>query len=318
MSNTATLDWSAARVLITGAGGVLGAALAEAVRAKSPAALATPTHAACDLLDQRASFEMIEAFAPTVVFHLAGRVAGIQGNMSFTGQAYYENAQINLNVIEGARRAGASKIVAAGTTAVYSDHAPLPIREDEIGNGRPHSSEAPYGQAKLGMLAQLEAYRNQYGLSFAYLVCTNLYGPNDRFDERYGHVAPSLISRFHRVTTTAEPTITIWGDGTPMRDFLYSSDAADAFIRCAESGEGVLNTATGHSVPIRTLVETIRDVSGFKGELIWDVTKPKGQLARSYDISRLTALGWKPRVELREGIERTYRFFAENVETVRR
>ena len=313
-----TLHWSAARVLVTGAGGVLGTALLTTLRALSPAALFAPTRADCDLIDQHATWRAIADFRPTLVFHLAGRVAGLGGNLAFTGQAYFENAQINLNVVEGARRAGAAKIVAAGTTAVYSDKAPMPMREDDIEIGPPHGSEAPYAHAKRGMLAMLEAYRTQYGLPFAYMVCTNLYGPNDRFDEVHGHVVPSLISRFHRTQQAGEKQIVCWGDGTPTRDFLYAADAAAAFVTAAESGQGAYNTATGQAQPIRDLVEAIRAASGFDGDIVWDTTKPNGQQRRSYDVSRLRALGWHPATPLSEGIARTWRFYADNAAIVRR
>jgi GDP-L-fucose synthase len=318
MSGKASFDWSAQRVLITGGGGVLGTALQAAMRSRAPAALRVLRRSDFDLLDQALVFAAMAEFSPTLVFHLAGRVAGIQGNLSFAGQAYYENALMNLNVVEGARRAGAAKVVAAGTTAIYSDVAPLPMRERDIGMGPPHGSEAPYAQAKLGLLAQLEAYQTQYGMQYAYLVCTNMYGPNDRFDEAYGHVVPSLISRFHRLATEGAASATVWGDGSPTRDFLFSADAASAFLRCAEAGEGVFNTATGNSVPIRRLVETIAEISGFAGEIVWDTTKPMGQLARSYNVDRLHALGWTAPTDLHAGIQQTYRWFADHAATARR
>jgi GDP-L-fucose synthase len=317
-SDAVSFDWPARRVLVTGGGGVLGTALIAALNGLRPAQLVAPARQECDLLDQTAVFEMLERVKPDIVFHLAGRVAGVMGNLSFAGVAYYENALISLNVIEGSRRAGVSKIVAAGSVAVYSDIASLPMREADIGLGRPHGSEAAYAQGKLGMLAQLEAYETQYGIPFAYLVCTNLYGPNDRFDERYGHVVPSLISRFHRHVTEHEPTLTVWGDGSPTRDFLHAADAAEAFICCAERGAGAYNAATGVSMPIRSLVETISAVSGYRGEIIWDTSKPSGQRIRSYDVGRITALGWKPKLTLRQGIEDTYGWFSRMAASARR
>ncbi len=310
------IDLSAERVLVTGAGGVLGTALLSALDGRV-GALRAPTRADCDLLDEAAVEAVWRDFAPTVVFHLAGRVTGVQGNISFGGQAFYENAKINLNVVEVSRRVGARKVVAAGTTAIYSDLAPIPMREDDLWLGAPHGSEGPYGHAKRAMLAQLEAYKGQYGLDFGYLICTNLYGPGDRFDEVYGHVVPSLVSRFHRAKRENLPSITIWGDGTPTRDFLFAGDAAEAFIRVAERGSGAFNTATGKSVPIRTLVETLAEVSGYEGEIVWDVTKPKGQLVRGYDVSRITALDWEARVSLAEGLKRTYDWYGANLGSVR-
>lgn len=314
-------DWAGERVLVTGAGGVLGAALLSTL-ADIPSlrkeATFSPRRADCNLLDGPSVTRLFSDIRPTLVFHLAGQVSGIQGNISFAGDAYYRNALINLNVIEAARLANVRKIVAAGTTAIYPDGLSLPMREEDIRRGAPHGSEAAYASAKLGMLSQLEAYNKQYGTTFSYLVCTNLYGPHDRFDEQYGHVVPSLISRFYDATRSGVPTITVWGDGTPTRDFLHATDAAQAFVRSAESLNGVANVATGLSRSIRELVQTIADTSGFGGRIEWDSSKPNGQLARSYSVERIFATGWRPKLSLRQGIEDTYRWFMNNHDAVRR
>ncbi len=305
------MNWSAERVLITGAGGVLGHALARQMAALKPAALATPGRADCDLLDGAATLRVFEAFKPTVVIHLAGRVSGVQGNMTFSGLAYRDNTLINMNVIDAARLVGVRKFVGAGTVAVYADRDHRAITEDDIWHGPPHGSEAAYGHAKLGMLAQLQAYQKQWGMDYAYLLYTNLYGPHDRFDEQYGHVVPSLISRFHRVAREAAAEIVIWGDGSPTRDFLFAEDAAGATIACAAHATGPVNVATGQSRPIREMVETLHGISGFKGKLAWDTSKPLGQLVRSYDVQRLFATGWRPRFSLAEGLQATWDWYAK-------
>ncbi|MFZ0268050.1 NAD-dependent epimerase/dehydratase family protein [Caulobacter sp.] len=304
--------WRGKRVLVTGGGGVLGSALSAALETLRPAALAVPRRADCDFLDGKATTAFFQDFQPDVVFHLAGKVSGVQGNISFGGEAFYENTLINLNVIEAARLAKASKVVAAGTAAIYSDAAKLPMSEADFWTDAPHGSEAPYGHAKRAMLAQLQAYKTQYGLDYAYMICTNLFGPNDRFDEVYGHVVPSLVARFARSVEDKASQIVIWGNGAPTRDFLFSADAAAAFIRAAEAGEGAYNTATGHVVSIRELVETLQKISGFEGEIVWDRDKPLGQLTRSYDVSRLTALGWAPHESLEEGLRKTCEWYAAN------
>ena len=306
-----------ARVLITGGGGVLGSALQRVLGEVNVSALLAPSHADCDLLDMDAANRLFADFAPTLVFHLAGRVSGVQGNITFAGAAFYDNAVMNINVIEAARLAGCKKVVAAGTTAIYSDLVPLPMKEEDLWLGAPHGSEAPYGHAKRAMLAQLEAYAQQYGLDYGYMICTNLYGPNDRFDEAYGHVVPSLISRFHNAAKAKLDEVVVWGDGTPTRDFLYADDAARAFVTVAGSGTGAFNTTTGDSTTIRELVETVSDIAGYKGRINWDTSKPKGQQRRAYDLSCISALGWRPLVKLPEGIRRTYDWFA-NSEVVRR
>jgi GDP-L-fucose synthase len=306
------------RVLVTGAGGVLGAALVRSLCSGQVAALSAPARADCDLLDEDSVFAAWNSFRPTIVFHLAARVSGIQGNIEFGGQAFYENAKINLNVVEAARRFGTRKVVVAGTVAVYPDAIALPMREDDLWAGPPNPAEGSYGHAKRSMLAHLEAYEHQYGLRYAYLICTNLYGPGDRFDERYGHVIPSLIMRFHDAQVQGRDNVTVWGDGTPTRDFLFADDAADGFIAAALRGSGTLNLATGRTVTIRALVEMLAQVCGYKGRVTWDTDKPLGQSARSYDISRMRTLGWRPAVSLPNGLRRTYDWYAENQLRARR
>lgn len=308
---------STERVLVTGSGGLLGSALVRVLESMTQAALATPRRGDCDLRDECAVAALWQSFRPTLVFHLAAWVAGVQGNMSFGGEAFYENAKINLNVIEATRRVGARKLVAAGTTAIYPDGVALPMREADLWAGPPHWSEAPYGHAKRAMLAQLEAYEREYGLAYAYLICTNLYGPGDRFNEQYGHVIPALIKRFYNARTGALDSIDVWGDGSPIRDFLYADDAARGFVIAALRGGGALNLATGVTVTIRQLVEWLTEVSGYRGTVRWDETRPKGQLKRSYDVRRIRALGWRPAVGLREGLRRTYDWYAEHHDRAR-
>jgi GDP-L-fucose synthase len=306
-----------ARVLVTGGAGVLGSALQRVLAGSRVGALLVPTRADCDLLDRQAVNRLFLDFSPSLIFHLAGRVSGVQGNITFAGAAFYDNAVININVIEAARLAGCKKVVAAGTTAIYSDLVPLPMKEDDLWLGAPHGSEGPYGQAKRAMLAQLEAYAQQYGLDYGYMICTNLYGPNDRFDETYGHVVPSVISRFHNAKVQGLAEAVVWGDGTPTRDFLYADDAARAFVTVAENGFGAFNTASGESTTIRELIETVSAAAGYEGKIRWDTSKPNGQQRRAYDISRLTSLAWRPEVRLAEGVKLTYDWFSSST-SVRR
>jgi GDP-L-fucose synthase len=312
-----SVDALSGRILVTGATGLVGHALIDELRARGCAQVVAPSRADCDLCDEAAVNRLIAQEQPDLVFHLAARVSGIMGNINNAAAAFVDNIRINTNIIEAAHKAGASKIVAMGTTATYSDMAPLPMREDDIWIGPPHESEAAYGHAKRAMLAQLDAYHKQYGLRFAYCISTNLYGPNDKFDEHFGHVMPSLISKFYRAVKEGS-NVTVWGDGSPQRDFLYSGDAAKALCLIAARGEGAINLATGRFVCIRDLVETLVDVTGFKGEVIWDTSKPNGQILRSYSIERLTGLGFAPGHDLRSGVEKTYGWFVENVACVRR
>ena len=306
-----------ARILVTGGGGVLGSALLRVLQQGGAKTVLAPTRADCDLLDTAAVNALFAEVAPSLAFHLAGRVSGVQGNITFAGAAFHDNAVMNINVIEAARLSGCKKLVAAGTTAIYSDLTPLPMKENDLWLGAPHGSEAPYAHAKRAMLAQLEAYSQQYGLDYGYMICTNLYGPHDRFDEVYGHVVPSVISRFHNAVSKDLKDIVVWGDGTPTRDFLFAEDAARAFVAVAERGSGAYNTATGGASTIRQLIETVGEVSGYTGAIRWDESKPNGQQRRAYDVSRLSALGWEPEVDLTDGLRRTYDWFASS-DAVRR
>lgn len=313
-----THDLKSETILVTGSGGVLGTALLHSLRQRGIEKVFAPGRADCDLLNESDVRRFFAAARPTLVIHLAGWVAGVQGNLNFPADALYANARINLNVIDAAREAGVKKIVCAGTTAIYSDQVPKPMREDDLWQGAPHGSEAPYGHAKRFMLAQLEAYRQQHRIDFAYLICTNLYGPNDRFDQKHGHVVPSLIARFHQACADKSPEIMIWGDGTPTRDFLYSNDAAEGFLAAAEKGSGIYNLATGRNRTIRLLAETLKEVTGFAGKIVWDTSRPLGQLDRSYDVTRLQGLGWKAKTELPEGLTATFDWYAANQDKIRR
>jgi len=315
---TPSLDLEAQKILITGASGVLGTALRKVCTDRGLTNVVAPGRAQCDLLDETSVRRYWLQEKPTLVLHLAGWVAGIQGNLNFPADALYSNARMNLNVIDASREVGVKKIVCAGTTATYSDQVSRPMKEQDIWLGAPHGSEAAYGHAKRFALAQLEANRLQHGIDFAYMICTNLYGPNDRFDEKHGHVVPSLIARFHRVKAEGAAEIAIWGDGSPTRDFLYAEDAATGFLAAAEKGSGAYNLATGSNHTIRTLVETLQSISGFPGKVAWDTTKPLGQLDRSYDVTRLLSLGWKPQVSLKDGLQKSYDWYANHQDEIRR
>jgi GDP-L-fucose synthase len=306
------------RVIVTGAGGVLGTAISSLLRTLPHKSALFLQRGDCDLLEKHSTEKLWHEFRPTLVFHLAGRVAGIQGNLAFGGEAFYENMLMGLNVVEASRQAGVRKVVAAGTAAIYSDQVPLPMREADLWNGAPHGSEGPYGHAKRALLAHLEAYKQQYGMEYAYLICTNLYGANDRFDTKNGHVVPSLVARFYEAVQDNHPSITIWGDGTPTRDFLYSEDAAQGFLAAAGAPAGAYNLASGTVVSIRQLVEILVTISGFLGDVLWDVKKPKGQMRRDYDISAITAQRWRAGITLEEGVRRTWRWYAENHAHARR
>ena len=304
------------RVLVTGASGLVGAALLDALRADGADVVGLSSRDV-DLTDFAATRAAFERHRPALVFHLAARVRGIMGNQGVHGEAYLDNIRIGTNAIEAARLAGARKVVAMGSAAVYGDQVQLPMREEEVWTGPPHPSESGYAHAKRAMLAQLESYRDQWGLDYAYCISTNLFGPHDRFDERHGHVIPSLISKFHRAARGGE-RLSVWGTGAPRRDFLYVKDAARALVRIAEAFTGSINLATGTSVSIRETVELIAEVAGYRGAVEWDGTKPDGQRLRDYDVSRLAALGFAPAWTLRDALAETFAWFDANQALARR
>lgn len=304
------------KILVTGAAGLVGSALVAELQSEGYHVVGA-TSADGDLRVPDEALKLISQTSPEVVIHVAARVHGLMGNIHAQGRAFLDNIQMNTNVIEAARLCGVRKVVGMGSTAVYSDDVPLPMREDTVWQGAPHASEGGYAHAKRAMIAQLEAYESEYGLEWAVALSTNLYGPQDRFDESYGHVLPSLVSKFHRAVRDGEDVI-VWGTGTPTRDFVYSMDAARALRMIMEDASGVVNLASGTSVTIREAVDTLQQVSGYDGTVLWDHTKPDGQHARAYDVTRLRALGWTPRVSLEEGLRSTYEWYRDNAREARR
>lgn len=304
-------------IVVTGASGVIGTALLAELRAQQSDSVVGISSADADLRSIDKTVALFAALKPTVIYHLAARVYGLMGNKVNKAASYLDNIQINTNVIEAGKLAGVRKIVAMGSTAIYSDFVPLPMREDDIWVGPPHPSEAPYAHAKRAMLVQLEAYRDDYGIDFAYCISTNLFGPHDRFDEQYGHVLPSLISKFYRAKLEGS-SVAVWGSGVSRRDFLFSEDAARALRMIGEAYSGAINVATGVSHSIAEAAASLQEVSGFKGEVVWDTTKPEGQKVRQYDVSRLQSLGFEPKYSLTDGLRKTFEWYAESFPHVRR
>ena len=305
------------KILITGARGLVGSALAAVLTSAGYTNLLLVGSNDVDLRDEHRTNLLFQSEHPDVVFHLAARVYGLMGNLANKSNVFIDNVRINTNVIESCRRSNVRKVIAMGSAAIYGDSVPLPMRESDVWTGPPHASERPYAHAKRTMLAQLETYREHDGLSFAYCISTNLYGPNDKFDEHWGHVIPSLISKFHSANASGKP-VSVWGTGAPTRDLLYSYDVAIALRLIAERGQGVINLATGESHTIRQIVELIADVSDYTGSIAWDGSKPDGQQQRSYDVTILNALGFTPRWSLKEGLRETYRWYEANAATARR
>ena len=297
------------RILVTGAAGLMGSALVEHLRAEAYENVIPLTRADCDLVDTSATFAAFERRRPDHVFHAAARVHGIMGNLKNQGPVFYENSMMNTNVVEASRRAGVRKITVMGTGAVYPFPSPgLPLKEDMIFRGRPHPAHAGYANAKLAMLAMLEAYQDSYGLKWAYIVSANLFGPRDRFDAETGNVVPSLIKKFYDAKKSGG-AVTVWGDGSAQRDFVYIKDAARIALRVMNGLEGPVNMGSGGVYCIRDIVVALAEITGLGGRVEWDRTKPNGQAYRAYDLAKIASLGLKPAYSIREGLKETWNWY---------
>ena len=297
------------KIVVTGAAGLMGSALVDHLRAEGYGNVVPLKRADCDLHDTPATFAFLERSRPDHVFHAAARVYGLGGSMKHQGASFYANCVINENVIEGSRRAGARKVTAMGTGAVYPFPSPgLPLKEDMIFLGRPHPAQAGYANAKRAMLAMLEAYQESYGLKWAYIVSGNLFGPRDRFDIELGNVVPSLIKKFYDAKKSGG-TVQVWGDGSAERDFIYVKDAARAALAVMSGVDGAVNMGSGGVYSIRAVVDALSELTGMSGRIEWDRSKPNGQAYRAYDLTKLHAAGFAPKYSLRAGLEETWNWY---------
>ena len=295
------------KALVTGGGGFLGSHLVERLEADEHEVVAARRRD-YDLTSATDAARLFEDAKPELVFHLAAEVGGIGANRANPGRYWYANLLMGAHVLEQSRLHGVDKVVVAGTVCAYPKHTPVPFHEDDLWAGYPEETNAPYGVAKKAVLVGAQAYREQYGLNAIYLLPANLYGPRDNFDLESSHVIPALIRKM--LESTHE--VVLWGDGSPSREFLYVDDCVEGLVLAAERYDGAepVNLGTGVETTIRELAETIADVTGFEGELVWDPSMPNGQPRRSLDASRAEAeFGFRARTPLREGLERTVAWY---------
>jgi GDP-L-fucose synthase len=295
------------RVLVTGGGGFVGSHLVERLEAEGHDVVAARRRD-YDLTTMDAAARLFDDAAPELVFHLAAEVGGIGANRANPGRYWYANLMMGAHVLEQARVHATRKVVVAGTVCAYPKHTPVPFHEDDLWNGYPEETNAPYGVAKKAILVGAQAYRAQYGLNAIFVLPANLYGPRDNFHETNAHVIPDLIRKM--VDSGGE--IVLWGDGSPTREFLYVDDLVDGLVLAAESydGEEPVNLGTGAEISIRELAELVADVTGFEGEITWDTSMPNGQPRRRLDTSRAKELfGFEARTPLRDGLERTVAWY---------
>jgi GDP-L-fucose synthase len=295
------------RVLVTGGGGFLGSHLVERLRAKGHDPF-VPRRREYDLTLWDDAERLFADARPELVFHLAAEVGGIGVNRANPGRFWYANLMMGAHILELARATGVSKLVVAGTVCAYPKFTPVPFREEELWNGFPEETNAPYGVAKKSILVGAQAYREQYGLDAVFLLPANLYGPRDNFDLETSHVIPALI----RKMVDASDEVVLWGDGSPTREFLYVDDCAEGIALASERYDGAepVNLGTGVETSIRELAETIADLTGFEGEIVWDTSMPNGQPRRSLDATKAEELfGFRASTPLREGLERTIAWY---------
>jgi GDP-L-fucose synthase len=300
------------RVLVTGGAGFLGSFVVEALRARGVRDVLVPRSREYDLVDRQACHRLLAEARPQVVFHLAARVGGIGANQDQPGRFLFDNAMMGLQVFEECRLAGVDKLVVAGTICAYPKHAPVPFKEEDLWNGYPEETNAPYGIAKKLLLVQSQAYRAQYGFNSVVLFPVNLYGPRDNFDLRTSHVIPAMIRKCVAARRQGREEVVLWGDGSPTREFLYVEDAAAALILAAEryDASDPVNVGSGEEIAIRDLAALVAEATGYRGQFVWDTSHPNGQPRRRLDISRARErLGFEARTPFPEGLRRTVAWF---------
>jgi GDP-L-fucose synthase len=305
-------DWSKERVVVTGGAGFLGGFVLEELRRRGAREVFVPRSREYDLVDMAAVKRLYSDARPTLVIHMAARVGGIGANRANPGRFFYENLMMGVQLIEVGRQVGLRKLVALGTICAYPKFAPVPFREDDIWNGYPEETNAPYGLAKKMLLVQSESYRQQYGFNSVVLFPVNLYGPRDNFDLETSHVIPALVRKCVEARGRGDERIVAWGDGSASREFLHARDAAEGVVTAAERYDksDPVNLGAGFEVKIRDLVPMVARLCRFEGEIAWDASKPNGQPRRMLETSRaLREFGWKARIPFEDGLRETVEWF---------
>jgi GDP-L-fucose synthase len=313
MSEQAPVPGKGDAILVAGARGMVGSALVRRLAAGGYTQVLAPLRAELDLQDGAATRDYLQRTKPAYIFIAAAKVGGIHANNTYRAQFLHENLAIADNLIAGAHEAGVQRLMFLGSSCIYPKLAAQPIREDSLLTGPLEPTNEPYAIAKIAGVKMCEAYNDQYGRQYVSAMPTNLYGPNDNYDLQTSHVLPALIRKAHEARLRGDAEYVVWGTGTPMREFLYVDDLADACVHMMEQGyDGPLvNVGTGQDVTIGELARTVMDVVGFEGRIVFDASKPDGTPRKLLDVGRLHALGWKHRVGLRQGIALAYRDFLQ-------
>ena len=307
------------KILVTGGAGFLGKQVVDQLRqaGANPDNILVIRSRDYDLTQMDACKRAV--IGQDVIIHLAAHVGGIGLNREKPAELFYDNLMMGAQLIHAAYQAGAEKFVCVGTICAYPKFTPVPFKEDNLWAGYPEETNAPYGIAKKALLVQLEAYRQQYGFDGIYLLPVNLYGPEDNFDPRSSHVIPALIHKIHEAQVNGDKTLPVWGDGSPTREFLYSTDAARGIVMATQyySDAAAVNLGTNYEISIKDLAELICEVMDFKGELVWQTDKPNGQPRRCLDVERAKqAFGFEARTDFREGLKKTVEWYRQHAQTL--
>ncbi len=305
------------RILVTGGSGFLGRQVIEQLSQAGAdlAKITVPRSRDCDLRVWENSQRAVEQ--QDIIIHLAAHVGGIGLNREKPGELFYDNLIMGTHLIHAAYQAGVEKFVCVGTICAYPKFTPVPFKEDDLWNGYPEETNAPYGVAKKALLVQLQSYRQQYGFNGIYLLPVNLYGPEDNFDPRSSHVIPALIHKVHQAQVQGEKQLPVWGDGSPTREFLYSQDAARGIVMGTQiyNDSEPVNLGTGDEISIRDLIHLIAELMGFEGEFVWETDKPNGQPRRRLDTERAKlAFGFTAQVGFEEGLKKTIDWYRQHAE----
>ena len=302
------------KIYVAGHRGLVGSAIVRNLENRGFTNIVCRTHKELDLTNQEAVRSFFETERPDYVFLAAAKVGGINANNTYPADFIYDNLMIQNNVIKAAHDFGVKKLLFLGSTCIYPKMAPQPIKEEYLLTGALEETNEAYAVAKIAGLEMCKFFKRQYGDNFISCMPTNLYGPNDNFDLKNSHVLPALIRKFHEAKVNNSDAVEVWGTGTPLREFLYVDDMADACVFLMENydGEGHVNIGTGEEVSIKELAETVKDVVGFDGELVFNTDMPDGTPRKLTTVDKLHGLGWKHKVSLNEGIKLAYNWFLEN------
>ena len=310
-----TFPWGEVSVYIAGHNGLVGSAIWRALEAEGVGKLIGWRSAELDLCDRDATFDAINEAKPDVIIDAAAKVGGIMANSTYPVEFLRDNMLIQTNVMDAAHAANTERLLFLGSSCIYPRHATQPIRESSLMTGPLEPTNQAYAMAKIAGIFYIEAHRTQYGRRWISAMPTNLYGPRDNFDLQSSHVLPAFIRRFHEAKVANAPSVTVWGTGTPRREFLHVDDLAQACLVLLQHYDSpeTINVGLGDDMPIRELAETVASVIGYQGAIEWDSAKPDGMPRKLLDTTRINDLGWKPQISLRDGLASTYEWYLANV-----